>query len=162
MHAREDQGMHLALDYVHIKSYISRLQDLCLMHTAKRTRIQHLPCRAPRLLVSWQHRLRLLFGCTTPTSTTSCAATTRLSAASALHQLRRALRLLIPRSHGLCLDYVSRLGYSPLRCTGSIVLMSFIRTHRLRRSTSRRSVALALTMRSVTPSCGSTVPMLCI
>jgi hypothetical protein len=50
----------------------------------------------------------LLFCRLVSTSTTSCAAITRLTAASALHQLRRAPRLLVSRLHGIYLNLVMR------------------------------------------------------
>jgi hypothetical protein len=46
------------------------------------------------------------------TSTTPCTATTFLTVASALHQLRCASRLLISRSHGFYINYAVRRDYS--------------------------------------------------
>jgi hypothetical protein len=53
---------------------------------------------------------------------------------------------------------VSRLDYSPLGCTGSTASSPCIRMNCLHRSTSHRSVALALAVRPVTPSRGSATP----
>jgi hypothetical protein len=118
------------------------------------------------------------------TSTTLCTATTRLTTAWALPRLRLAPRLLTARLHWLYCAYAvhldapsspldfssvgrtcsrcapdhsgSRLSYSPLGCTGSTAPMSCIRTCCFRRSTSCRSVALALAVRPVPSSRGST------
>jgi hypothetical protein len=128
-------------------------------------------CRAPRLPV---------LGRIGSTSTTSCAMTTRLMTAWALPRLRLASWLLATRLHQLYCAYVvhpdapsspldfssvgrtgsrrvpghpvSQLGYTPVGCTGSTTSSLCIRTRRLRRSTSRQSVALALAMCPVTPS----------
>jgi hypothetical protein len=128
----------------------------------------------------------LLFGHLGSTSTTSCAAITCLTVASALHQLRRAPRLLVSRSHRLYINYIVRRDYSSPGRTGSTSTTLCDATARLpvarslpqpchassRHSTSRWSVALSLTVRPVTassgattcrPDCtGSTAPMSCI
>jgi hypothetical protein len=180
-------------------------------------------CHAPQLLfllaASALHQLCHVPQLLTPghnvsTPTLSCAASTHHPAARALHQLRRAPRLLISRSHGFYINYVVRRDYSSPGRTGStstlpcaVVPLDFSsvgRTgprrapshyvsrcdysssglHQLycayavhpdvpsRRSTSRRSVALAPAVRPVTASRGattrrpactsSTAPMPCI
>jgi hypothetical protein len=106
------------------------------------------------------------------TSTLRCAASTRLPAVAALHQLRRTPRLLISRSHGFYIIYAVRRDYSSsglhqLYC--AYVVHPDVPSRRL---TSRRSVALALTMHPITasrsttthrPDCtSSTAPILCI
>jgi hypothetical protein len=55
--------------------------------------------------------LNLLFGRTGSTLATSCAATTHLPVASAIHHLRRAPRLLVTRSHGLYINIAVRREY---------------------------------------------------
>jgi hypothetical protein len=109
--------------------------------------------------------LDLLSGRIGSTSTTSCAAGTRRSAAPALPRLRRASGRAVSR-----LDFssvgrtgsrcapghsVSRLDYSSPDCTGSTAPMSCIRTG-LRRLTSPQRAALALAVRLVTRSRDST------
>jgi hypothetical protein len=93
------------------------------------------PCRVPRLLVARQHRLYVNLavrreysppGCRGSTSTTPCAATTHLPVARGLHQLRRAQRLLISRSHGFYINYVVRRDYSSPGCTGSTSTLSCV------------------------------------
>jgi hypothetical protein len=120
------------------------------------------------------------------TSTLRCAASTHLPAVGALHQLRRAPRLLISRSHGVYINYAVHSDYSSPGRTGSTSTTSCAATTRLPvaralpqpyhvssyHSASRRSVALALAVRPVTASRGattrrpdctsSTAPMLCI
>jgi hypothetical protein len=80
---------HGALLYAHTRC-TSKLQDHCLMHTED--------VHVPRLLVLQQHQLYFGHavhcdysspGRTGSTSTLPCAASTRLSAAAALHRLRR-------------------------------------------------------------------------
>jgi hypothetical protein len=63
-----------------------------------------MPCIRKRSLTAW-----LLTG---STSTTSCAASTHLPSAAALHQPCRALRLLISRQHRLYLEDSMRRDYS--------------------------------------------------
>jgi hypothetical protein len=53
-------------------------------------------------------------GRTGSTSASPCAASTRLPAIAALHQLRRASRLLVTRPHGLYVNLAVRHGYSSL------------------------------------------------
>jgi hypothetical protein len=72
------------------------------------------------------------------TSTTLCARTSGLPAASALHQLRRAPRLVVSRPQRLYINYAVHPDTSS------------------RRSTSLRSVALAHVVRPVTSSPGCT------
>jgi hypothetical protein len=122
--------MYLALGYMHIKSYTSRLQGSLLHTHARRTRVHPL-----QLLRVQLHRrstslwsvaltlvvrpvtssrgstalpLDLFFGRTGSTSTLSCAATTHHPAAQALRQPRRAPRVLVFLSQRLYIDYAVR------------------------------------------------------
>jgi hypothetical protein len=117
---------------------------------------------------------------------TYTSTSTQIMAALALLQPCRAPRVLVTRSHGLYLNCAVRRDYSSPGRTGSTSTTSCAADTRLPvtralpqpchapscRSTSRRLVALALTMRLVTasrdattrrPECtGSTAPMSCI
>jgi hypothetical protein len=82
---------------------------------AARVLPQH--CRAPRLLVSWPHRLYVSLavrreysspGHNGSTSTSPCIPTTRHPAAQALRQPCRAPRVLVSRPQQLYIDYVVR------------------------------------------------------
>jgi hypothetical protein len=79
------------------------------------------PRRAPRLLVIRPHGFYLNTavrrdysspGRTGSTSALPCAASTRLPATTALHQLRRASRLLVTRTHRLYVNLAVRREYS--------------------------------------------------
>jgi hypothetical protein len=131
-------------------------------------------------------------GRTGSTSTLQCAATTRHPAAQALPHQRRAPRLLISQSHRLYINSVVHRDYASTRLLAAATLLQLCRASRVLvsrlhmlfcayvvhpdttscRSTSRRSVALALVVRPDTasrdatthhPACtGSTAPMSCI
>jgi hypothetical protein len=102
-HAREDQGMHLALGYVHIKSYTSRLQGSLLGAHGK----------------TYASSTALSSGLTGPTSTSSFAATTRHPVTRALRQPSRAPRLLVTRPHRLYVNLAVRREYSSSCRSGS-------------------------------------------
>jgi hypothetical protein len=114
-------------------------------------------------------------GCMNPCTTTPITpstATTRLAVTLALLQQRRVPRLLISRSQRLYFSYAVRRDYSSSRLHRLYYAYAVHPDAPSRRSTSRRLVALALAVRSVTasrgvttrrPDCtGSTVPMPCI
>jgi hypothetical protein len=80
--------LKIQICYTHTQRHTNRLLDLCLVHTARCTRLHQL----------WLHQLYLNLavrrdysspGRTGSTSILPCAASTRLSAAAALHRLRR-------------------------------------------------------------------------
>jgi hypothetical protein len=96
--------LKIQICYTHTQRHTKRLPDLCLVHTARCTRLHQL----------WLHQLYLNLavrcdysspGRTGSTSTLPCAASTRLSAAAALHRLRRTP----PRHHLLGVRLPRRL-----------------------------------------------------
>jgi hypothetical protein len=95
--------MHLALGYVHIKSYTSRLQGSLLGAHNK----------------TYASTTASSSGLTGPTPTLLFAATTRHPVARALRQPSRAPRLLVTRPHRLYVNLVVHRKYSSPGRSGS-------------------------------------------
>jgi hypothetical protein len=132
----------------------------------------HQPHCAPRLLVSRPHKLYNSYVVrrdyspldrSGSTSTMPCDRVHRAAHHRLLHLCRATRCLGSSRSSSStispvpCVLHLLDLDYSLSGCTSSTSPMSCIRTCRLA-VISRRSVALALAMRPVTPSRGSTTP----
>jgi hypothetical protein len=171
----------------------ANLWELCYTHTWQA------PTRLQIYLLDTHERLPASFKTSArPTPEMYASTTTLPLAAPALHQLHRASRLLISRSHGLYINYAVGRDYESPGCTGSTSTLSCAvspldfssvgrtgsrrasghcvsrrdysssRLHWLycayvvhpdapsHRSTSRRSIALALIVRPATASRGAT------
>jgi hypothetical protein len=109
----------------HTGRYTRKPPSSLLHAPRRRTQVQLIqPCHVPRLHQLWLHQLYfnlavhreyLSPGRTGPTSTASCAATSRLPTASTLHQLRCESRLVVSRPQRLYLNYAA----SESGCLGS-------------------------------------------
>jgi hypothetical protein len=128
------------------------LHELCYTHTPEATK----DSPTPSIRKTYVSTTTSTLGCMNPCMTTPITpstATTRLAVTLALLQQRRAPRLLVSRSHRLYFSYAVHRDYSSSRlhrlyCAYAVHLDALSR-----RSTSRQTVALALTMCPVIPLC---------